>query len=274
MDGYTEEAEDLVDSDAGGPDIDLPAQNVGDSTAAANVEPGGTLTAPAPGFLDRGRVGTARYGDPTKPHNYLMPQAFTDGGQTATVAWAGGAGAGARGNQNAGSLQTNIVPIFYQTSPKADAFIREGTGKIDVTRSWTGVNSGDQGNGFFLTAAAAARINLHETLHVANSQGHYNADIDPLLTRVSNFTMDVDVAKALLPPASPRSIPALKATIKWPASVTHFQTTDTADNKAGGTVDTADLASGTYPVDAGPGTVNSKAFNHRIRTPGEANPPP
>jgi hypothetical protein len=136
------------------------------------------------------------------------------------------------------------------------------------------VNGGNQGNGFFLTAPAAARINQHELQHVANSRGHYDADISPLLNRVLSFTMDLVTARALLRPASPRSIPALKAIIQWPASITRFQTGDKADNKPGGTVDTADLASGTYPVDAGPGTVAGTAFTHRIRTPTEANPAP
>lgn len=274
-DGYVEEAEEFTADDGGEPDVDLPARYVGDSTGQdASVQPNTMAAAPALNFLDLGRVGTARYGDPRNPGHHLIPHAFTDGGRTASVVWAGGGGAGAHGNQNAGSLQTNIAPTFFQTSPTADAWIREGTGRIDVIRSWTGVNAGDQGNGFFLTAAAAARINSHETLHVANSQGHYNADIDPLLDRVFGKTMDVVLANSLLPSAAPRSIPALKAIIQWPASVTRFQNGDMADNNAMGTVDTADLATGTYPIDAGPGTVAGKAFNHRVRTPGEANPAP
>jgi hypothetical protein len=47
---------------------------------------------------------------------------------------------------------------------------------------------------------------------------------------------------------------------------------DTADNKIGGTVDIADLNSGTYPVDAGPGNVGGTAFQHRIHVPSEPTP--
>src|SRR5262249_53199174 len=148
-----------------------------------------------------------------------------------------------------GSLQKHVAPVFFQVSKKADAWVKENTGQIDVRRSWTGVNGGDQGNGHFLTAAAAARINQHETLHIANTQGHYTADIDPLLQRTANRTMDIVIAKALLPPATPRSIAALKSEIKWGTTVAHFQSTDKADNKPMGPVDANDLASGTYPID-------------------------
>lgn len=256
-DQYVEVEEPLVPDMRDSSEQDLPAQYVGDESPAA------------PGFLDAGRVGTARYGDPIAQG---LPRAFTDGGQTGTVAWAGGGGAGAHGNQPPGSIQTQVSPVYFQVSPRHDAYVKEGTGLVDVTRSWTGVNGGDQGNGQFLTAAAAARINVHETLHVANSKGHYTGVIDPLLKRIFDNTLDRAVAQALKPPAAPRSVGALSALIRWADSIRSFTTADDADNKAGGTVDTNDLASGTYPVDAGPGTVGGKAFQHRVRTPSEPNP--
>jgi len=175
-DQYVEVEEDLQPDERDTSEQDLPAQYVPDE--------GNSGSPAAPGFVDAGRVGTARYGDPADEAAEALPRAFKDGGQTGTVKWAGGAGAGAHGNQPPGSIQRQVPPVFFQVSPKADAWVKEGTGLIDVTRSWTGVNPGDQGNGQFLTAAAAARINQHETLHVANSSGHYAAIIDPLLTRV------------------------------------------------------------------------------------------
>jgi len=66
----------------------------------------------------------------------------------------------------------------------------------------------------------------------------------------------------------------LKAAIKWPESLKAFQDADRADNTPMGTVDTADKNSGSYPVDAGPGTVAGKAYQHRVRTPAEPNPAP
>ena len=273
-DGYAEEIEQFTPDEGGEVDVDMFAEYVGDAAdQGAAEQPDQMVVAPS-SFVDLGRTGTASYGDPLVPDHHDFPLAFTDAGRTGTVAWSGGGGAGAHGNQATGSLQTNVPPTFFQTSSTADAWIREGTGKIDVTRSWTGVSGGNQGNGFFLTAGAATRINQHEMQHVANVRGHYNTVIDPLLNRVLNFTMDLATASAVRPPASPRSIPALTAIIQWPASVTQFQTRDTADNSPGGTVDTADLASGTYPVDAGPGTVAGTAYNHRIRTPAEPNPAP
>jgi hypothetical protein len=265
-DQYVEVAEDLQPDERDTSEQDLPAEYVQDE---------GEGGAPAaPGFIDAGRVGTARYGDPIDGAVEALPRAFTDGGQTGSVKWAGGNGAGAHGNQPPGSIQKQVPPVFFQMSSKADAWVKEGTGLVDVTRSWLGVNAGDQDTGHFLTAAAAARINQHETLHVANSRGHYVAIIEPLLTRVSANTMDRAVAAAVRNPATPRSVAALRAIIDWSNSIKAFTTVDKSDNRAGGSVDVADKASGTYVVDPGPGTVSGKAFQHRVRIPTEANPPP
>jgi hypothetical protein len=56
--------------------------------------------------------------------------------------------------------------------------------------------------------------------------------------------------------------------------VSAFQSADTAENAPMATTDNNDPASGTYPVDAGPGTVGGTAFQHRMRMPAEANPAP
>lgn len=227
------------------------------------------------GFVDLGRQGTALYGDASSSSNAARPRAFVNGGRTGTVVWAGGGGAGAHGNEAAGSIQAQVAPVFDSSPPTAagndaKAWVRAGTGTISVTRSWVGINSGNQGNGHFVTAGAAARINSHETQHVANSQANYTAALAPLEARVAARR----AATPLLGASAAAAIAALQANINWAATVTSFQTADSAANAPGGSVDTADLGSGTYPVDAGPGTVAGVAFQHRVRLPAEADPAP
>jgi hypothetical protein len=225
------------------------------------------------GFTDLGQVGTVRVGTPVKLGSVAYPRAFVDGGKTATVVWAGGGGAGAHGNQDAGTIQTEIEPVFDSAAGtvkgKFSSSIRAGTGKADVTRSWVGIASGDQGNGWFVTAAASARINNHETQHVASSRSIYMANIDPLLTRVANAALGKDAGDS-----AAAAITAHKVAVNWAPSISAFKTADNDANKPMGTVDTADLASGTYPVNAGPATVAGKAFTNVLRTPAEAMPAP
>jgi hypothetical protein len=223
------------------------------------------VAAPPLGFHDVGRTGTARLGDePVLDVSY--PRAFTDGGMTGTVVWAGGGGAGPHGNQAAGSVQAQVAPV-YQATPVAagtsTASVQAGTGRLDVTRSWVGANGGDQGNGYYVTAGAAARFNTHERLHVTSTRGHYDTNIVPLLARATTTQSAATQAAA---------IAALTAHVNWPASVTAFQNADIASNTPMGTVDVADKGSGTYPVDAGPGTVGGTPFTHRVRLPSEPNP--
>ena len=229
------------------------------------LEDGTAVAAPPVGFHDLGRTGTARFGDEQLLDD-SYPHAFTDGGMTGTVVWAGGGGAGPRGNEAVGSIQNQVAPV-YQATPVAGgtstATVQAGTGKADVTRSWLGANGGNQGNGWFVTAGAAARFGTHERLHVASTRGIYNANIDPLLVRTTASKSAATQAAA---------IAALTAHVNWAASITAFQNADTAANTPMGTVDTADLASGSYPVDAGPGTVAGVAFTHRARLPSEPNP--
>ena len=241
--------------------------------AASGAE--NAVTAPPVGFVDAGRTGTRRYGDPDDGPR-LAPRAFTNGGQTGTVVWAGGGGAGAHGNEGAGSIQTQVAPIYdaaaNATPPKFDGWVRAATGTIAVTRSWVGINSGDQGNGHYVTPAAAARINLHETLHAASTSVLYAAYLAPLEARIvayrqggSGVNIGTDAADAQA---------RVQTAVSWAASLTAFQTADLASNRPGGPVDTTDVASGTYPVDIGPGTVGGVAFQHRVRTPSEPNPAP
>jgi hypothetical protein len=249
-------------------------------THRADDEPLHPAAAPGPanptraeGFVDGGQVGTVAAGTPVDLGPRPVARAFVNGGMTGTVAWAGGGGAGAHANEALGTLQTEVAPVFVPsvgTAPgKFSSIVFGGTGRVDVTRSYVGITLGDQGNGWFVTAAAAARINLHETLHVASARGFYTASIDPLLARVKNAALGRDVG------ASPAAaVAAHKAAINWGPSVTAFKTAELAANRPMGPVDTADLGSGTYPVNAGPATVGGKAYTSVLKTPAEAMPAP
>ena len=221
--------------------------------------------APSAGFHDLGRTGTARFGDPQVLGD-SRPQAFTHSGQTGTVPWGGGGGAGSRGNEAAGSVQTQVAPAYVAspvTGGTSEASVRARTGRLDVVRSWVGINAGDQGTGWYVTPGAAARINRHELLHVGNSRTHYERHIAPMLTRAAEHRSAATQADA---------IAALRTFVNWPRTVAAFQRADHADNRPMGRVDNNDLASGTYPMDAGPGTVGGTAFAHRLRLVSEPNP--
>ena len=222
------------------------------------------------GFADGGQTGIATYGE-ADGHDHA-PHAFSDGGQTGTVVWAGGGGAGAHGNEGVGSIQAQTAPTYESrlnaATKDADAWVKPGTGTISVKRSWVGIASGDQGNGHFVTAAAASRINAHELLHVASTKRHHDANLKPLEARIADKTLGMGVSNT-----DAGAIAVLKTAIKWPESIKTFQDNDRADNKPMGTVDANDKGSGTYPVDAGPGAVGGTNFQHRVRLPSEPNPP-
>ncbi len=255
------------------PDEDLSLTQIGPGEGREQQSQGRetAVAAPVAGFSDGGRIGTVRYGDAPVASNDLRPHAFTNGGRTGTVVWAGGGGAGAHGNEGAGSIQAQVAPVYESKSngiiSNSDAWVRAGTGTLDVKRSWVGINAGDQGNGHYVTAGAAARINAHETLHVASTQGHYNTHIVPLLARVADRSLGRRIAYT-----QRGAINSLRSIIRWPETVTNFQNADLADNQPMGTVDTNDLASGTYPVDAGPGNVGGLNVQHIVRLPAEPNP--
>jgi hypothetical protein len=241
-------------------------------------------TAPPVRFVDRGRVGTLPYGESLVGIDARFAHAFTDSGRTGATVWGGGGGPGTPGtfagphtNEPNGSVQANGTPVYESRSKglfsDSEAWMQAGTGTLDVTRSWTGVNAGDQGNGWYLTPGAAARFDDHERLHVNRARAHYTTHIVPLLARVKDFTPSPaggDRKATAYTQIGARY--ALRSIILWPESVKAFQDADITDNSPGGPVDAADLASGTYPIDAGPGAVGGTPFAHRVRLPAEPNP--
>jgi hypothetical protein len=229
----------------------------------------------ATGFVDGGRVGTAPWGDESQAHGAGCAHAFTAGGMSGTTPWGP---AGAHNVQGVGTIQAEVPPT-YQAQPAAPpvaalAWVQNGTGKIQVTRAYIGVNAGNQGNGYFVTAAAAARINQHEVGHVNSTRGFHDADLKPMLDQILTYTQAQAGRGAAVD--QPGAIATLQATLgmpaRWAASKASFTAHDTATNSPMGPFDVADKASGTYPVDAGPGIVGGTAFAHRIKTPGEPAP--
>lgn len=222
------------------------------------------------GFHDLGKVGTTsfekQFMDSCDP---AYPKLFVDGGRTGAVIYAGGGGAGPHGNQMTGSIQASVVPIYDSRSLGAfsgsEAWGRTGTGSLTVTRSYVGMSSGDQGNGYYVTARAASRADQHEDAHVQNSRGHYNTYLQPLLTRILNYTpAPAGGGRVITRYLQTDARSALESHINWQSSITSFQTNDTADNRPMGAIDQSYLASSTRIVDGGPGTVGGTAYQHRI----------
>jgi hypothetical protein len=262
--------EEMAARSEGGDVGDFPQKDDSDVAVAAPV----AMTS-GTSFVDAGRTGTIRWGDQPTAGSGLCPHAFTAGGMTGTVAWGP---AGAKGNQNVGSIQGEVAAAFggQAAAPPnpAQAWVQNATGTLQVTRSYTGVNAGNQGNGYYVTAAAAGRINQHEVGHVASTRGFHDADLKPLLDKILSYTQaqagrgtGADQAAATAALRTTLGLPA-----NWTTSKTSFATHDTAANRPGGTFDTGDVASGTYPTDIGAGNVGGTAFAHRIKTPGEAAP--
>lgn len=192
--------------------------------------------------------------------------------------WSGGGGAGPHGNEATGSIQSLVAPQYQARSngilSDSEAWIKAGTGTIDVTRSFVGSNAGNQGNGWFVTAAASARLDVHEQLHVNSTQSIYNTFIAPLLARVTAHTATAAGGYSLtLGRTNNAAIDALRNQIGWANAVSQFQNTDRVTNNPGGPTDNNDVASGTYVVDGGPGVVGGVNFAHILRMPTEPNPP-
>jgi hypothetical protein len=206
----------------------------------------------------------------------INPRLFIDGGKTgtATVHWGGGSGA--RGNQGVGSI--SLVAPVYDSEPAAGAgtdhatawaWIRPGTGRATVTRSYTGVPVGAN-NTYYITARAAARIDRHEAEHVNSSRSIHDANITPLETRIAQYTGRDNALKQGTTAAE--AIAALQAIIDWNTAITAFRTADTTANTPGGTTDTTDQASADFYFDYGPRSVGNVNYAHYVDTP--PGPPP
>ncbi len=206
---------------------------------------------------------------------------FIDGGRTGAGAVHWGGGTGGLGGQSLGDI-TLVAPV-YDSGVKAGtpaaqgkAWIRPGTGTATVTRSFTGVLTGANGPNYYFTAAASARIDVHERLHIAATRAEHQAHIVPLEQRVAQHTGENNAL--LAGTTGPEAVTALQTFINWNAAIQAFRTGDTTQNTPGpplGPVDSADKNSGTYVQDYGARTVGGTAYAHYIDVPpGPPAPPP
>lgn len=234
------------------------------------VDEPAVASAPRSGFVDLGQAesGTG-HGGHAHGEGECLPRAMVGVGRTGNVVWAGGGGAGPHGNEGVGSIQVSIPPVYQSTSngwlSDSEAWVLPGTGLTIVLRSFVGSNAGDQGNGWWVTPAAAAKLDQHEQTHVEMTKLAYDLTLGPMESRLTERRSAYTQTDA---------ISALKQHVDWEDTVKRFQTADDLWNFPMKVVDTVDLASGTYVVDTGAGTVAGTAFTHRLRVPSEPAPAP
>ncbi len=199
----------------------------------------------------------------------VVPKVFVDDGKTGSgiVNWVGGPGG--TGNQAVGSI-TLMGPVYEGMDPATDgmsatAWIRPGTGTATVTRSYQGVLVGANGKNYYFTDAAAARVDVHEQLHVNTSLAIHDANLAPLEERIAQHTGQ-DHAKASGSDAN-EAIAALQAYIDWNAAITNFRTVDITANRPMGTVDVDDQAAPDSIRDYGPRAVDGANYTNYIDIP-------
>ena len=132
---------------------------------------------------------------------------------------------------------------------------------MTVTRTFKGVRLGDNGE-FYFTAAAVARADVHEKLHVASSKAIHDARLAPLEQRIKKHKGAGQALSAGT--KKDEAIGALKTFVNWNDAVQKFQTEDAAANQGGGTTDTLDMARPDFVVNYGPQTVNGVAYANYI----------
>ena len=252
--------------------------------------PQASAGSPGAGFVDGSRRGSVPFTDAIaselegEPDG--EPHAFTAGGNTGGIAWAGGTyGKGPKGNQPSGYVNPVVAPWvtgeWGGLTSRASAWVIPGTGIAEVERSYLTSAAGDQGTGWWVSPKAAARLAQHEQLHVAKSRELYEADIQPVLDNVADSATTGREASYFLSDA--------KAKVKekigdfWPG-IEQFVAEDKNANGKMGTVDESDLNSTTYPRRRGHfeldeagnpgqeipgGKVDGKEFAQLLQTPEE-----
>lgn len=263
--------------------VEGPTPDEGDPVALGPPPQAGGARGGA-GFVDHGRQGSVPFTDAAavelegEPDG--EPHAFTAGGKTGGIAWAGGTyGKGPKGNQPSGLIDPLMPPLMTGEwgglLSRANAWVVPGTGIAEVERSYVTSASGDQGTGWWVTPKAAARLEQHEELHVKKSRELYETDIQPALDRVAKSADTGKAASYFLSDAKE----ILRQEIGfWPA-VKSFTGWDKSENGKMGAVDRADLESSTYPRERGHrvrdqdgnlgpeikgGTVDGKEFAHML----------
>ena len=201
----------------------------------------------------------------------LEVHAFKNSGQTATSQWHHAGGSGGKGNENTGAADLT-APSYETAAPKkagapAKAWVKKGTGKVKVKRSYTGVPKGDNGvahwagsggGQVYIAGSGVSRIAKHEAGHIAETKKIHDAKIKPLETRVGETKTGATEADAQA---------AMQAHVDWNTSVSAFATDDTNMNGPGNTFDTTDQAKADFYHDKGPKKVGKIDYQHFIEAP-------
>jgi hypothetical protein len=231
------------------------------------------------GFHDDGNVGTVPVGrraEDEDPADAMNPHAFIRGGRTGTIAWAGGGGEGLgpKGDQGSGSLQTEIAPEYdyHWGGPftNASSFVEPSTGVVDVHRSYKSSKPGDQGNGWWVSEAAANALTAHEQKHVARSSDLYDRIIEPMTVKIRDSATWGKERAYLGSDAKA----ALKVRIDWANTVKKFKDEDMAENAPNNRVDNEDVGAPHYPEPRkDPRVIEGKLYEHWEIMHGEKPPP-
>lgn len=203
----------------------------------------------------------------------VISRAFVDGGSTGTdtVWWAGGGAKGAQGNQGVGTIQKEVKPVYDQAAPagagqKHTAWVRNGTGLVEVKRSYVSVKNGANGSDWYITSKANTRIETHEKGHVNKSSDLYNQYIKPAEDAATRYTGKANAVEA---DSAEKCKSALLQKVKWASGMQSFKGTDRTQNIPGGTWDTQEQATADWYYDYGAKKVGQKNYAHYVdQTPG------
>lgn len=203
----------------------------------------------------------------------VAPHAMSNKGKTGSDLWAHAGGAGGVGNQSVGSA-TLTAPVYESraaTAKKpAKAWIKSGTGKVTVIRSYTGVSKGNNGvykhggGATWVTGKASSRIDKHEKEHIKTSKELHDAHIKPLEKRVSSYRGMTGKNKDGTDEAA--AIAALQTEVDWNTAVNDFATNDTTQNTPMGPVDLIDQAKPDFYYDFGAKDVKKVTYDHFVDT--------
>lgn len=179
----------------------------------------------------------------------VEPHAFSDKGKTGNANWIHTGGTGGAGNELTGEA-TLVAPVIKTKPPKkqggrASAWVQNGTGKIKVKRSFTGVTHGINGQTtsdnigtLWMSPRAQDRIDKHERKHVKSSNEIHEQYIEPLEARVSRFSGLIKAHKHGTDQQT--AAQALITRLDWNQSIQAFENADTTANEPMGTTDTND----------------------------------
>ncbi len=204
----------------------------------------------------------------------VLPHAMFNRGQTGAEKWhhAGG-GRGGTGNQPTGDAK--LTAPVYKSKPAtatkpAKAWIKAGTGRVKVVRSWVGVVFGNNGEykhapGLtYVTWKAKMRIAKHEREHVKVTKQLHNTHIKPMEKRIAKYKGIGH--KSMEGADEAAAIAALRAHVDWNTAVNGFANDDTTQNTPMGPVDTTDQAKPDFYFDFGPKKVWGKNYGHYVNT--------